>query len=62
MLKKQFCKVHPKTALVVVTYCPKCRGQHGGAKTAATLSGAERKRRASKAAKARWTRSKGEKP
>jgi hypothetical protein len=62
MSKKQFCEVHPKTALVVVTYCPKCRGKHGGATTAARLSAAERKRRASKAAQARWKSAKGEKP
>lgn len=58
-MKAKFCKIHPETELVVVTYCPKCRGGHGGALAAATLTAAERKRRARKAAKARWKKTKG---
>lgn len=48
------CKKHPDTELIVLEYCPKCRGQLGGKTTAKRLSAAERKRRAKKAAKARW--------
>jgi hypothetical protein len=50
----EFCKVHPDTELVVVKYCPACRGQHGGATAAKTMSAAERSKRARKAARARW--------
>lgn len=52
------CDIHPETELVVVEYCPVCRGQHGGAKAAKGMSAAERSKRARKAALARWPKAK----
>lgn len=50
----KYCKVHTDTELVVVEYCPACRGQHGGTKLAKSMTAAERVNRARKAARARW--------
>ncbi|MGB8060504.1 MAG: hypothetical protein WCF26_01235 [Candidatus Sulfotelmatobacter sp.] len=52
------CTIHPETELVVVEYCPVCRGQHGGAKTAKGMTAAEKTKRAKKAARARWKKAK----
>jgi len=43
---------------VVFTYCPLCRASHGGKRSLETLTTEERKRRARKAAKARWKNAK----
>lgn len=48
------CEIHPDTELVVVTYCPACRGQHGAEIAAQTMSKKAKIDRARKAAKARW--------
>jgi len=48
------CKIHPETELVVVEYCPVCRGQQGGANAAKGMTAEERSKRAQKAARARW--------
>lgn len=48
------CEIHPDTELIVVEYCPACRGQHGGAIAAKGMSAKERSERARKAARARW--------
>lgn len=58
-MARKFCDIHPGTKLVVYVYCPRCRGKRGGASTAKTMSAAERKRRARKAAQARWKTKKG---
>jgi len=50
--------IHTETELVVVEYCPKCRGQHGGAKAAKSMSAGERSKRARKGARARWPKKK----
>jgi hypothetical protein len=55
------CTIHPETELVVVEYCPVCRGQHGGAKSAKGMTAAERSARARKAALARWPKKKAKK-
>jgi hypothetical protein len=52
------CTIHPETELVVVEYCPVCRGQHGGTIAAKGMSAEERSRRARKAARARWPKTK----
>jgi len=51
---KKHCKIHRDTELVVVEYCPVCRGQHGGANAAKAMTAEERSSRARKAARARW--------
>lgn len=52
------CTIHTDTELVVVEYCPVCRGQHGGMTTAKGMSAEERSKRAKKAARARWKKTK----
>jgi hypothetical protein len=48
------CTIHPDTRLIVVEYCPVCRGQQGGANAAKGMTAVERSKRAQKAARARW--------
>jgi len=55
----EHCKIHPEVELVVVKYCPACRGGHGGEIAARTMSKAERSKRARKAARARWKKKSG---
>ncbi len=54
------CEIHPDTELVVVTYCPACRGQHGGEIAAKTMPKEARVDRARKAAQKRWGKAKKE--
>ena len=53
-MKKPFCERHPDVEPIAVYHCPACRGESGGRKAAERMTKAERKRRARKAAKARW--------
>ena len=52
----KFCAIHPDIEPVVVTYCPACRGGHGGANAAKGMTKAQKKARARNAAKARWSK------
>jgi len=54
----EHCSIHVDTELVVVKYCPACRGQAGGEKTAQTMTAAARTKRARKAVMARWAKAK----
>jgi hypothetical protein len=60
-MEKEYCKIHPKTAIKVITYCPACRGAAGGAKSGQTMTAAEKTKRAKKAARARWKKAKAKK-
>jgi hypothetical protein len=53
-MTKEFCEIHQETELVVFKYCPLCRASHGGLETASRMTAKERKKRAKKAARARW--------
>jgi hypothetical protein len=55
---KEHCSIHPDTELVVVKYCPACRGQAGGENAAAGMTQAQRTKRARKAVKTRWAKAK----
>jgi hypothetical protein len=55
------CEKHPDVEMVVVTYCPACRGAHGGEQTAKGMTAEERKARARKAIRARWKKAKRKK-
>jgi hypothetical protein len=55
------CEIHPDVELVVLTYCPACRGAHGGQESAKSLTAEERKKRARKAIRARWRKAKAKK-
>jgi hypothetical protein len=50
------CEIHTETELVVVEYCPVCRGQQGGRNAAEGMTAAEKSKRARNAAKARWVK------
>ena len=54
----EHCTIHTDTELVVVKYCPACRGQAGGENAAKGLSASERSERARKAVRARWAKAK----
>jgi hypothetical protein len=54
----EHCTIHTDTELVIVKYCPACRGQHGGAQAAKGMTPAERSKRASNAARALWAKRK----
>jgi hypothetical protein len=54
----EHCKIHPDTEMVVVTYCPACRGQAGGENAAAAMTQEQRTRRARKAVRTRWANAK----
>jgi hypothetical protein len=54
----EHCAIHPDTELVVVKYCPACRGQAGGENAAASMTAAQRSRRARKAVRTRWAKAK----
>jgi hypothetical protein len=54
----EYCGIHPDTELVVVKYCPACRGQAGGEKASAGMTQAQRTKRARKAVKTRWANAK----
>jgi hypothetical protein len=55
------CEKHPEVEMIVVTYCPVCRGSHGGKQTAKSMTAEERKARAVKAIRARWKKAKARK-
>jgi hypothetical protein len=57
----EFCTIHLDTELVVVKYCPACRGAHGGEQSAKAMTAEERKARARKAIRARWRKAKAKK-
>jgi hypothetical protein len=57
----EHCTIHTDTELVVVTYCPACRGQAGGEKTAKAMTAVQRTKRARKAVQARWAKAKKKK-
>lgn len=52
------CTIHPDTELVVVEYCPACRGTAGGTKAAEGMTAAQRSQRARKGARAMWAKAK----
>jgi hypothetical protein len=52
----EHCEIHPDTELIVIKYCPACRGGHGGEIAAQGMSATERPKRAKKAAKVRWAK------
>jgi hypothetical protein len=54
----EHCTIHPDTELVVVTYCPACRGGQGGTNAAKGMTKAERSDRARTAVRARWAKAK----
>jgi hypothetical protein len=54
----EHCKIHTHTELVVVKYCPACRGQAGGSNTAKGMTAKQRSQRARKAVLARWAKAK----
>lgn len=56
MTDKPFCEKHPDVEPIVFRYCPACRGGHGGTKAQAKLTPEQRRRRARKAARARWNK------
>jgi hypothetical protein len=58
MTEKPFCAEHPDVEPIVFRYCPACRGGHGGKKSMQTLTAGQRKKRAQKAARARWGKAK----
>jgi len=57
-LMAEHCSIHTDTELVVVKYCPACRGSQGGTNTANAMTAAERTKRARKAVRARWAKAK----
>ena len=57
-MEKQYCKIHPETEMRVIIYCPACRGALGGARSGKTMSAEEKRKRAKKAARARWKKAK----
>lgn len=52
----EFCKRHPETELVIVAFCPVCRGQHGGEIAAQSMTAEAKSARARKAARTRWAK------
>lgn len=57
-MKKETCDKHPDVELVVVKYCPACRGASGGRNSAKGMTAAERTARARKGALARYGKGK----
>jgi hypothetical protein len=55
---RETCSIHPDTELVVVKYCPACRGQAGGEIASAAMTAKQRSSRARKAVKTRWANAK----
>lgn len=54
----EYCKIHTDTELVVVTYCPACRGGQGGTNTAKNMTAKQRSQRARMAVRVRWAKAK----
>jgi hypothetical protein len=51
----KYCDKHDKPVkMLVIEFCPRCRGAKGGTKTGEGMTKAEKKARAQKAARARW--------
>ena len=50
----KYCETHKTVKIVVVEFCPVCRGAKGGTKTGKGMTKAEKVARAKKAARARW--------
>jgi hypothetical protein len=58
---KTQCETHSDVELRVIVFCPACRGQVGGEHAATSMTAEEKKKRARKAARARWKKAKATK-
>jgi hypothetical protein len=54
----KYCSIHPEVKLRVIVYCPACRGQVGGTRAAKSMTAEAKTKRAKKAARARWKKTK----
>ena len=55
----QYCHKHDEPVKMrVIVYCPACRGAMGGTNAGKSMTKAEKKARAVKAARARWKKAK----
>jgi hypothetical protein len=54
----EHCTIHTDTELVIVKYCPACRGGQGGTNAAKGMTAEARTKRARKAVRARWAKAK----